>query len=141
MGSTLCLVYSFTLLDQHKKPRLRENRSRMPTQGTHGATSTRKWLLSSPPIEWGLSFLQSVFINSVKKGPVPQHVAFVMDGNRRYARQSHMETTEGHSLGFETLAKVSTYKMLVLLQTVQWIFTDPEADFLVIPETDIGNML
>ena len=80
----------------------------MPTQGARGATSTRKWLLSSPPIEWGLSFLQSVFINSIKQGPVPQHVAFVMDGNRRYARKSHMETTEGHSLGCEAMAKVST---------------------------------
>ena len=55
----------------------------MPTQEARGVTSTRKWLLSLPPIEWGLSFLQSVFINSIKQGPVPQYVAFVMDGNRR----------------------------------------------------------
>lgn len=92
----------------------------MPTLGTHNATSTRKWLLSSPPIEWGVSLLQSIFINSIKQGPVPQHVAFVMDGNRRYARKSHLETAEGHSLGFEALAKILEicYKSGVKVVTV-----------------------
>ncbi|KAI5808079.1 putative undecaprenyl diphosphate synthase-domain-containing protein [Peziza echinospora] len=74
--------------------------------GPHGSSKAKKWLLSSPPIEWGVTMLQSAFINSVKQGPVPQHVAFVMDGNRRYARKSHLETAEGHSLGFEALARI-----------------------------------
>ena len=92
----------------------------MPT-GTHGSSKTRKWLLSSPPIEWGLSLLQSLFINSIKQGPIPQHVAFVMDGNRRYARKCHIETTEGHSLGFEALARVNTYLLLFALQKTIWV--------------------
>ncbi|KAH0559443.1 hypothetical protein GP486_004041 [Trichoglossum hirsutum] len=29
-----------------------------------------------------------------------------MDGNRRFARRSHIETVEGHNLGFEALARV-----------------------------------
>ena len=77
-----------------------------------GTSKTRKWLYSSPPIEWGFSLLQSIFINSIKQGPVPQHVAFVMDGNRRYARKSHIETAEGHSMGFEALAKVNYTRTL-----------------------------
>jgi ditrans,polycis-polyprenyl diphosphate synthase len=37
---------------------------------------------------------------------MPRHVAFIMDGNRRYARRHAMKTVlDGHSLGFETLAK------------------------------------
>lgn len=29
-----------------------------------------------------------------------------MDGNRRFARNHHIETVEGHNLGFESLARV-----------------------------------
>jgi ditrans,polycis-polyprenyl diphosphate synthase len=53
-----------------------------------------------------MSQLQELFINALRQGPVPQHVAFVMDGNRRFARNNHIETVEGHNMGFEALAKV-----------------------------------
>ena len=70
-------------------------------------TRFRNWLLSSPPAEWILNQLRELLIESLRQGPVPQHVAFVMDGNRRYARQQRIETVEGHNLGFEALARVS----------------------------------
>lgn len=43
----------------------------------------------------------------IKMGPVPRHVAFIMDGNRRYAR-SHLlpSVLHGHSQGFEQLTKI-----------------------------------
>ena len=66
----------------------------------------RKWLLQSPPAEWTLSILRQLIIGALRQGPVPQHVAFVMDGNRRFAKTHHIETLEGHSLGFEALARV-----------------------------------
>lgn len=72
----------------------------------HGSSRTRKWLLSSPPIEWAISSTQSLLINALRQGPVPRHIAFVMDGNRRFARFSHIETVEGHNMGFEALAKI-----------------------------------
>lgn len=51
---------------------------------------------------------------------MPQHVAFVMDGNRRYARSHKIETVEGHNLGFEALAKILEvcYKSGVKVVTV-----------------------
>ncbi|KAK0634933.1 Decaprenyl diphosphate synthase-like protein [Bombardia bombarda] len=64
----------------------------------------RNWFLSSPPAEWVLSQLHEVFIGSLKQGPIPRHVAFIMDGNRRYAKSHKIETIEGHHLGFEALA-------------------------------------
>lgn len=70
-------------------------------------SNTRKWLLQSPPAEYALRQLRELLIGALKQGPIPQHVAFVMDGNRRFARSRHIETVEGHNLGFEALAKVS----------------------------------
>ena len=46
-------------------------------------------------------------ISSVlQMGPIPEHVGFIMDGNRRFARQKSMKTIEGHSEGFNKLAEV-----------------------------------
>lgn len=47
-----------------------------------------------------------LLIGALKQGPIPQHVAFVMDGNRRYAKNHKIESLEGHHLGFEALARV-----------------------------------
>lgn len=66
----------------------------------------RKWFLASPPIEYAISHLRELLVGALKQGPVPQHVAFVMDGNRRFARTHGIETVEGHNLGFEALARV-----------------------------------
>jgi ditrans,polycis-polyprenyl diphosphate synthase len=66
----------------------------------------RKWLWSSPPVEWSINQLRELLIGALRQGPVPQHVAFVMDGNRRFARNHKIETVEGHNLGFEALARV-----------------------------------
>lgn len=66
----------------------------------------RKWLLRSPPAEWALNQLRELLIGALRQGPVPKHVAFVMDGNRRFAKRHRIETVEGHNLGFEALARV-----------------------------------
>lgn len=66
----------------------------------------RNWIWSSPPAEWAITHLRQVLIGSLRQGPIPRHVAFEMDGNRRYARSHKIETVEGHHLGFEALARV-----------------------------------
>jgi len=66
----------------------------------------RKWFLQSPPVEWAIYQLRELLIGALRQGPVPQHVAFVMDGNRRFARSHMIETVEGHNLGFEALARI-----------------------------------
>lgn len=48
-------------------------------------------------------------IRVLKVGPIPQHVAFIMDGNRRFARQLHRDTLEGHSEGFRKLTEVLSW--------------------------------
>lgn len=66
----------------------------------------KKFLFESPPGEWAIKQLRELLIGALQQGPVPQHVAFEMDGNRRYARSHRMETVEGHHRGFEALARV-----------------------------------
>ncbi|ORY13082.1 Decaprenyl diphosphate synthase-like protein [Clohesyomyces aquaticus] len=66
----------------------------------------RKWVASSPPVIWGVRQLRELLIGALRQGPIPQHVAFVMDGNRRFARDHGIETVEGHNLGFEALARI-----------------------------------
>jgi ditrans,polycis-polyprenyl diphosphate synthase len=70
-------------------------------------SSLRRFILESPPGEWALKQLRELLIGSLKQGPIPMHVAFEMDGNRRYARSHRMETVEGHHRGFEALARVN----------------------------------
>ncbi|KAM8976224.1 dehydrodolichyl diphosphate synthase complex subunit DHDDS [Pelodytes ibericus] len=52
-----------------------------------------------------LSLIERLCANVLKAGPMPKHVAFIMDGNRRYAQKCHVERQEGHSQGFEKLAE------------------------------------
>ncbi|XP_048009561.1 dehydrodolichyl diphosphate synthase complex subunit DHDDS isoform X1 [Chanodichthys erythropterus] len=52
-----------------------------------------------------LSLIERLTANILKAGPMPKHVAFIMDGNRRYAQKTHVERQEGHSQGFEKLAE------------------------------------
>lgn len=40
---------------------------------------------------------------------IPQHVAIIMDGNRRWAKQKGIETRLGHKEGAETLKKIAKY--------------------------------
>ncbi|PMD62023.1 Undecaprenyl diphosphate synthase [Hyaloscypha bicolor E] len=83
-------------------------------------TQLRKWMLESPPVEWGINHVRELLIGAMRQGPIPQHVAFVMDGNRRFARSHKIETVEGHNLGFEALARILEvcYKSGVKVVTV-----------------------
>jgi len=62
--------------------------------------------------EFSYSWLHRLCINVLKCGDLPKHVAFIMDGNRRYARQKNVQKIKGHSQGFDKLA-----------DTLQWCRT------------------
>lgn len=53
-----------------------------------------------------LSWTQRLALKVIKSGTIPRHVAFIMDGNRRYANKLQLKTTtEGHVRGFDKLAE------------------------------------
>jgi len=54
--------------------------------------------------EYKLSWTEWMAVNVLRKGHVPRHVAVIMDGNRRYARQAGKQVIMGHKAGFEKLA-------------------------------------
>jgi undecaprenyl diphosphate synthase len=40
---------------------------------------------------------------------IPQHIAIIMDGNRRWAREKGLETREGHKAGADNLERIAKY--------------------------------
>ncbi|ELU03274.1 hypothetical protein CAPTEDRAFT_181282 [Capitella teleta] len=55
------------------------------------------------------SWYHSVCEWILRSGPVPHHVAFIMDGNRRFAQKNSMDRAQGHLIGFDKLT-----------ETLQW---------------------
>ncbi|XP_022198497.1 dehydrodolichyl diphosphate synthase complex subunit DHDDS [Nilaparvata lugens] len=56
-----------------------------------------------------LNCIQSCCVKVLKCGAVPKHVAFIMDGNRRYAKKNNVDKIQGHTKGFDKLS-----------ETLQW---------------------
>lgn len=54
-----------------------------------------------------LSWLQRLSLLVLRQGgPIPRHIAFIMDGNRRFAVKSNIGKSQGHSKGFDKLSEV-----------------------------------
>ena len=48
-------------------------------------------------------------INDIDKEFMPKHIAIIMDGNRRWAKEKGIDTKLGHKAGAETLEKIAAY--------------------------------
>ncbi|KAK4789936.1 hypothetical protein SAY86_017240 [Trapa natans] len=55
------------------------------------------------------SFLRNCMFNVLSVGPVPNHIAFIMDGNRRYAKKRNLPVGNGHKAGFSSLLWILGY--------------------------------
>ena len=55
------------------------------------------------------ALLTSVLLYILSFGPIPSHVGFVMDGNRRYAMRRGMKIVQGHHDGFHSLRRVGAF--------------------------------
>lgn len=69
--------------------------------------SLRSWFYNFPLSQFIHGFAQEFASSILNTGPVPQHIAFIMDGNRRFAKMNGLELGEGHVAGFESLSNVS----------------------------------
>ncbi|KAK6197316.1 cis-prenyltransferase [Scheffersomyces amazonensis] len=63
-------------------------------------------LSNFPLLTYVISFLQDFIIGVLNTGPIPKHIAIIMDGNRRYAKQNNLALKDGHTAGAEALVNV-----------------------------------
>ena len=56
------------------------------------------------------TWIQRLAMKVICSGETPKHVAFIMDGNRRYAKEHGLaDVTEGHRLGEKAMQLVSSF--------------------------------
>jgi len=75
----------------------------------------------------------------IDKNRVPEHVAIIMDGNGRWAKQKGLPRTAGHAQGVETVKKITTeatrlgikYLTLYTFSTENWNRPAPEIEALM----------
>src|ERR1700682_5699430 len=91
----------------------RRRRSR-PTRRGAGATSCRRSLIATsvwstrwPPARKPRSWRSDAQEPLVSQLPPPEHVAIIMDGNSRWARERLLPRVMGHKAGIETIRRVA----------------------------------
>lgn len=55
-------------------------------------------------------------INDINKEYMPKHIAIIMDGNRRWAKEKGLDPKLGHKAGAETLEKIASFANEIGLQ-------------------------
>lgn len=56
-----------------------------------------------------VTFLRKCLFKVISVGPIPNHIAFIMDGNRRYAKKKNSATVTGHRAGYSSLMSLLRY--------------------------------
>ncbi|KZV13929.1 dehydrodolichyl diphosphate synthase 6-like [Dorcoceras hygrometricum] len=67
------------------------------------------WNLATQFFEDLKSVLRRLLFFILSVGPMPKHIAFIMDGNRRYAKQQNLEEGAGHKEGYCALMNMLRY--------------------------------
>jgi undecaprenyl diphosphate synthase len=78
-------------------------------------------------------------IDKVDKSRLPQHVAIIMDGNRRWAKKHGVDSSEGHSEGVVSVRKIMEaavavglpYLTVYTFSTENWNRSDEEVNALM----------
>ncbi|GAA94553.1 uncharacterized protein L969DRAFT_16987 [Mixia osmundae IAM 14324] len=62
--------------------------------------------------------IKSALVSSLRLGPLPKHVALIMDGNRRFSRRLGAKPIKGHEAGFEALKSLLDFFLHLDITTV-----------------------
>lgn len=79
-------------------------------------------------------------IENIDKDLMPQHIAIIMDGNRRWAKEKGLDPKLGHKAGAETLEKIASfankvglkYMTVYAFSTENWKRTKEEVGALMV---------
>ncbi|XP_057966302.1 dehydrodolichyl diphosphate synthase CPT3-like [Malania oleifera] len=78
------------------------------TAGLDNKSSSEDSIASQ--IFWNISnLLRKAFFSVLSVGPVPSHVAFILDGNRRFAKKNKLSEGAGHVAGFLAVINMLKY--------------------------------
>lgn len=66
----------------------------------------------------GYEIYQDMLEKEVLEGPIPSHIAIIMDGNRRYAKEHGKDVREGHLEGKERIRDVLNWCMKTGVRTL-----------------------
>ncbi|QSL65790.1 hypothetical protein MERGE_000068 [Pneumocystis wakefieldiae] len=85
-----------------------------------GPTEIRTQVRIFPLFQFLSKEFRELCILAIRQGPVPTHIAFVMDGNRRWAKHMNLEPADGHSRGFENMKYILEicYKVGIKVVTI-----------------------
>ncbi|KAL4377951.1 hypothetical protein GQ457_02G003800 [Hibiscus cannabinus] len=56
-----------------------------------------------------VNFLRKCVFYILSVGPIPNHIAFIMDGNRRYSKRLNLMQGAGHKVGYSALMSMLKY--------------------------------
>lgn len=76
------------------------------------------WISRFPLLDYTRHFAHDFVAQIIRTGPIPKHIAFVMDGNRRFAKKNRLESGEGHFAGFETFIRIAQACSQLKIRTV-----------------------
>ncbi|KAG0234610.1 hypothetical protein BGW42_006361 [Actinomortierella wolfii] len=69
-----------------------------------------------------MSFLErtarTTLVKTLQCGPIPQHIGFIMDGNRRFGRKVNVGNGKGYYLGYNTLEQMMAVCMELGIKVV-----------------------
>lgn len=113
--------------DQSFENSFAETKAKGTTHNTmvHEASSSGRVQASEGILAQGMAmlgkYLRPYLTELMKAGPVPKHIAFIMDGNRRFASRHHQITAAGHHFGY--------YKVAIILNKQPICVLDCTANF------------
>lgn len=59
----------------------------------------------SAALQWVACIFRQLIAWVLRSRPVPKHIAFIMDGNRRFAEKRQLRKAQGHTFGYQRLIK------------------------------------
>ncbi len=79
------------------------------------------WNFWNVPLYW---FYEKRLLKAVKSAPLPKHLGMILDGNRRFAKQSGLPISKGHELGASKAEEVLDWCLeLNISHVTMWIFS------------------